>query len=137
MKEIEENDDWSCFVCNKEILKRLRAQHWALRNFMNKQLEKIQKVNITSEEELNGLLSDDQTNCCPKKKKKAPLPKPVPAPVKRPLTGNQVTTYPPAKRPSIVPTPTNANANKQIRMPVNANFNQSKITLPKNVAAGE
>lgn len=122
MKEIEENDDWSCFVCNKEILKRLRAQHWALRNFMNKQLEKIQKVNINSEEELNNLLNDDLTSCCPKKKRKLPLPKPAPAPVKRPMpNGAQISmTQPPAKRPTLLA------PNKQIKIPVHPSFHQPK-----------
>lgn len=118
MKEIEENDDWSCFVCNKEILKRLRAQHWALRNFMNKQLEKIQKVNINSEEELNNLLNDDLTNCCPKKKRKLPLPKPpAPVPVKRPMVNHISMAQPPPKRPTLI-----SPQNRQIKIPVNSTF---------------
>lgn len=123
VKEIEENDDWSCFVCNKDILKRLRAQHWALRNFMNKQLEKIQKVNINSEEELNNLLNDDQTSCCPKKKRKSILLKPAPIPIKRPLNGNQIISQPPAKRPLLIA------PNKQIKIPVHASFHQAKPTI--------
>jgi hypothetical protein len=119
VKEIEENDDWSCFVCNKDILKRMRAQHWALRNYMNKQLEKIQKVNINSEDELNNLLNDDTTSCCPKKKRKLPLPKPTPAPVKRPMP-NITMTYPPAKKPTLVA------PNKQIKIPVHPSIHQPK-----------
>lgn len=34
VKEIEETDDWNCFVCDKNILQKHRGQHWALRNFM-------------------------------------------------------------------------------------------------------
>lgn len=126
VKEIEENDDWSCFVCNKDILKRLRGQHWALRNFMNKQLEKIQKVNINSEEELNNLLNDDLTSCCPKKKRKLPLVKPVPAPIKRPLpNGSHITmAQPPAKKLNLMPP--NSSNSKQIKIPVHPSFHQPK-----------
>lgn len=103
VKEIEENDDWSCFVCNKDILKHQRAQHWALRNFMTKQLEKIQKTTVQSEDELSNLLNEDASNCCPKKKRK-PLPaKPAApiAPVKRSagsMSSGGITAFPPAKR---------------------------------------
>lgn len=121
IKEIERNDDWSCFVCNKETLKRLRAQHWALRNFMNKQLEKIQNVNINSEEELNNMLNDDKTNCCPNKKKRKQVLKPAPAPVKRPaMNGGGLTIAgPPAKKQIIAPT-------KMLKIPVNTNYHLTK-----------
>lgn len=120
IKEIERNDDWSCFVCNRETLKRLRSQHWALRNFMNKQLEKIQNVNINSEEELNAMLNDDQATCCPKKKRKQIL-KPAPAPVKRPATngGGLTLAGPPAKKQIIAPT-------KMLKVPVNTNYHLTK-----------
>lgn len=120
IKEIERNDDWSCFVCNRETLKRLRAQHWALRNFMNKQLEKIQNVNINSEEELNTMLNDDKAICCPKKKRKQIL-KPPPVPVKRPATngGGLTLAGPPAKKQIIAPT-------KMLKVPVNTNYHLTK-----------
>lgn len=103
VKEIEENDDWSCFVCNKDILKHQRAQHWALRNFMTKQLEKIQKTTVQSEDELSNLLNEDASNCCPKKKRKSLPAKPAApiAPVKRSagsMSGGGITAYPPPKR---------------------------------------
>lgn len=101
VKEIEETDDWSCFVCDKNVLKKHRAQHWALRNFMNKQLEKIQKANVHSEDELNNLLNEDVSVCCPRKKRKSIL-KPVAAPVKRPsMNGGILNLMPPAKKPNI------------------------------------
>ncbi len=103
MKEIEDNDDWSCFVCNKDILKRMRAQHWALRNFMNKQLEKIQKIDISSEDELTNLLNDDLTTCCPKKRRRAaPTPRPTPPAMKRPGSNGPSPNLPPAKRPALL-----------------------------------
>ncbi|KAG5673673.1 hypothetical protein PVAND_003699 [Polypedilum vanderplanki] len=121
IKEIESNDDWSCFVCNKEILKRLRAQHWALRNFMNKQLEKIQSVNINSEEELNNMLNDDSATCCPRKKRKSVI-KPSPAPIKRPSMngGGSIIGQPPAKKQQII-APT-----KPLKIPINSNYHLTK-----------
>lgn len=106
MKEIEETDEWSCFVCNKDILKTHRAQHWALRNFMNKQLKKIQKSDFNDEDEVNNLLNEDSSKCCPRKKRKA-IAKPVAAPVKRvpPMTREYMTIQPPAKKPHIQTTP--------------------------------
>lgn len=104
MREIEENDDWSCFVCNKDILRSHRAQHWALRNFMNKQLEKIQQINVNSEDELNNLLNEDVSGCCPRKKRKSVVPiKPVVAPpIKRPSTSSGMANLqPPAKKIAI------------------------------------
>jgi hypothetical protein len=120
IKEIESNDDWSCFVCNKNILKRLRAQHWALRNYMNKQLEKIQNVNINSEEELNNMLNDDSATCCPRKKRKQVL-KPSPAPIKRPsMNGGSIVGQPPAKKQQII-APT-----KPLKVPINSNYHLTK-----------
>lgn len=91
---------------------------------MNKQLEKIQKVNINSEEELNNLLNDDLTTCCPKKKRKLPLPKPAPVPIKRPISnGPQMSmTQPPAKRPFLV----QPAVNKSLKVPVHPSFHAPK-----------
>lgn len=63
---------------------------------MNKQLEKIQKTNVNSEDELNNLLNEDLSNCCPRKKRK-PFARPTPAPVKRP-NGGFLTVQPPPKK---------------------------------------
>jgi hypothetical protein len=64
----------------------------------NKQLEKIQKINITSEDDLNNLLNEDVSTCCPRRKRKSLL-KPVPAPVKRPSMNNGfMSVQPPAKK---------------------------------------
>ncbi|CRK87785.1 CLUMA_CG001560, isoform A [Clunio marinus] len=101
VKEIEENDDWSCFVCNKSILVNHRAQHWALRNYMIKQLEVIKKTEVRSEGELDNLLNEDFSSCCPKKKRKTFIKIPV-APVKRPLNGG-FTQQPPQKKMSMQP----------------------------------
>lgn len=69
MKEIKENEDWSCFVCNKDILKGHRAQHWAFRNFMNKQLEKIKQSEVK-----DNLLKDDSKCCSYRKLKTTGIP---------------------------------------------------------------
>lgn len=74
VREIEKNDDWECFICDKGILRKHRAEHWALRNFMIKQLEKIRKITVSSEEELNVLLNEDVSTCCPHRKKKVVAP---------------------------------------------------------------
>jgi hypothetical protein len=73
--------------------------------FQNKQLEKIQKINVTSEDDLNNLLNEDVATCCPRRKRKS-IVKPVPAPVKRPsMNGGYTTVQPPAKRPNLQPPP--------------------------------
>lgn len=106
MKEIEENDDWSCFVCNREVLKNHRAQHWALRNYMNKQLQTIQKSDCHDEAEVNNLLNEDSSKCCPRKKRKS-MPKPVAAPVKRPspISRDITALQPQAKKANIQAVP--------------------------------
>lgn len=98
VREIEKNDDWDCFVCDKNILRPHRAQHWALRNFMCKQLENIHKIHANSEEELNDLLSEDVSTCCPRKRKQS-LTKSSTALLKRPLSiGTSISSQPPAKK---------------------------------------
>lgn len=103
-KRIEENDNWSCFVCNPDLLRKHRAQHWALRNFMTKQLEKI-KTTGQRKAKLNNLFNEDASNCCRVKKRKSLSQKPVAPlePVKRPaesMDSDEVTAHPPSKRRS-------------------------------------
>lgn len=89
---------------------------------MNKQLEKIQHVNINSEDELNNMLHDDSATCCPRKKRK-PVVKPSPAPIKRPSmngAGGSIIGQPPAKRQQII-APT-----KPLKVPVNSNYHMTK-----------
>lgn len=98
----------------------MRAQHWALRNYMNKQLEKIQNININTEEELNTMLNEDRTECCPKKKRKQIL-KPSPAPIKRPSMngGSILPGQPPMKKQILAPT-------KALKVPVSTNYHLTK-----------
>lgn len=133
VKEIEENDDWSCFVCNTNILRKHRAQHWALRNFMNKQLEKIQKITVSSEDELNNLLNEDLSLCCPRRKRKS-IVKPVPAalPVKRPaaMSGGFLLVQPPAKKIAV---PTKSPLQQYRPSPASVRVAQHRATSsPKN-----
>ena len=69
---------------------------------MNKQLAKIQKSDVHDEDELNNLLNEDSTHCCPRKKRRPP-PKPVATPVKRAASTNReyLTVQPPAKKPNM------------------------------------
>jgi hypothetical protein len=87
---------------------------------MNKQLEKIQNVNITSEDELNSLLNEDTTNCCPKKKKRS-IVKPPPVPIKRTAIGASLSNQaPPAKKMNVLP------ANRMLRVEPKPNYHQTK-----------
>lgn len=100
VKQIEQNDDWSCFICDKTILRKQRAEHWALRNFMIKQLEKIRKITVSSEEELNVLLNEDVSTCCPHRKKKIVTPTTTPVAAKKPMVPSVI---PSGKRRSATP----------------------------------
>lgn len=66
-------------------------------------MEKIQKINVTSEDDLNNLLNEDVSTCCPRRKRKS-IVKPVLAPVKRPsMNGGFMAAQPPAKKISLQP----------------------------------
>jgi hypothetical protein len=97
----------------------MRAQHWALRNFMNKQLEKIQKTNIKSEDELNVLLNEDSSNCCPRKKRKSVVKPPLVPQKRPPSNGVSMQNQPPAKKPTFA-------AIKPIKLPIQANYHLTK-----------
>lgn len=56
---------------------------------------------MTSEDDLNNLLNEDVSSCCPRRKRKS-IVKPIPAPVKRPsMNGGFMSAQPPAKKISL------------------------------------
>ncbi|CAO1440158.1 unnamed protein product [Diamesa hyperborea] len=138
VKEIEDNDDWKCFVCDKSILKKMRAQHWALQNFVEKQSSKIKKLN-GNEEEIDSLLNEDSTRCCPRKKKKSPIPPKtlLTASLKRSLTQSLQLTPPPAKKQNTAKSPKIPShytyANKTVKIaskPQQSNNNNEIVCTP-------
>ncbi|XP_073811300.1 ADD domain-containing protein 1 isoform X3 [Musca autumnalis] len=61
--DIEQNENWNCFSCAPKILWPLRAQHWALMNYIEQQKKEAYGMNL-SEPELNQWLRRDRSKCC-------------------------------------------------------------------------
>ena len=103
---------------------------------MTKQLEKIQKTTVATEDELSNLLNEDASECCPKKKRKSIVQRPAPAPVKRGMSGGYITTQPPAKKLHSEPAPKQARtyspAPKPIALP-KAGGSQSSIVCTPDI----
>jgi hypothetical protein len=131
--EIENNEDWPCFVCAPKAIWHLKAQHWALVNYIDKQTQKIKDMNLISEGEINYLLSRDSTNCC--QKKRIEIKKPVAtAPVKRKSTNG--IALPQAKKPTPIRTNGEKNNDEVVCTPdifsmFNEQDEQQKTMLPK------
>ncbi|XP_037955610.1 uncharacterized protein LOC119685414 isoform X2 [Teleopsis dalmanni] len=67
--DIEQNENWSCFSCAPKILWPLRAQHWALVSYIEKQKRDILARKLPESEE-KILFAIDRSNCCRQSKTK-------------------------------------------------------------------
>ncbi|KAL7735519.1 hypothetical protein ACLKA6_010551 [Drosophila palustris] len=68
--DIEQNENWNCFKCTSKILWPLRAQHWALINYIETQKNGLQSMTLP-EGEVRRLMNKDGSNCCRLAKAKA------------------------------------------------------------------
>ncbi|XP_017866832.1 PREDICTED: uncharacterized protein LOC108616261 isoform X1 [Drosophila arizonae] len=61
--DIEQNENWNCFKCTSKILWPLRAQHWALVNYIQTQKNGLQSLQL-SESEMRKQTHKDYSTCC-------------------------------------------------------------------------
>ncbi|XP_017049837.1 FK506-binding protein 5 isoform X1 [Drosophila ficusphila] len=61
--DIEQNEHWNCFSCTSKILWPLRAQHWALVNYIQTQKRALQSLQLPEVEARRHMLKDN-SNCC-------------------------------------------------------------------------
>ncbi|XP_062133929.1 uncharacterized protein LOC133844111 isoform X2 [Drosophila sulfurigaster albostrigata] len=68
--DIEQNENWNCFRCTPKILWPLRAQHWALINYIETQKNGLQAMPLSGDE-MRRLMNKDSSSCCRLAKAKA------------------------------------------------------------------
>lgn len=68
VEEIEQDDNWLCFLCNKDTLRLHRARHWALQNFMKKQ-ENFMLNKTMTKSQIRNAMAKDLSTCCPSPKR--------------------------------------------------------------------
>ncbi|KAH8284520.1 hypothetical protein KR018_002906, partial [Drosophila ironensis] len=61
--DIEQNEHWNCFSCTSKILWPLRAQHWALMNYIQTQKRALQMLPLPDVDIRRQMLKDNST-CC-------------------------------------------------------------------------
>ncbi|XP_030388528.1 uncharacterized protein LOC115634773 isoform X1 [Scaptodrosophila lebanonensis] len=63
INDIEQNENWNCFKCTSKILWPLRAQHWALINYIEAQKKGIKSLQLPEAEARSQMMKDNST-CC-------------------------------------------------------------------------
>ncbi|XP_034654718.1 uncharacterized protein LOC117892527 isoform X3 [Drosophila subobscura] len=61
--DIEQNENWNCFSCTPKILWPLRAQHWALVNYIQTQKRGLQSLQLPEKEARRQMMQDNSV-CC-------------------------------------------------------------------------